>query len=295
VDTSRMDVHTDLQIDLHMDREVDDSATATSGYGELISERRSGVTPYILAAFCVGFAGICVWPIVMHIIEQGQRGKPIETPFVVVFAGIVLVSLAVAGVLVHGAKKVVRFFERGAAMYQGKKQTASLAYSDVDSITFNVTRQYINGIYAGTAVAIKLKAGDAKVSWAGRHKEKPKGLAITSLGKKFEGEDELDAIKLVIADHVAERWEATLLDGGEIKWCGMTLTADGLIIKKKQPVPLENIAIAMDHGWCSFADLGTQKEIASCNLATENFWPGIFVLARFHDAAQAGSTACEAA
>lgn len=295
MDTSSMDVHSDPKMDLRIDLEAGEPLDATSGYGELISERRSGVTPYILAALCVGFAGLCGWLIAIHFIEQSQRGKPIETPFVVVIAGMVLISLAVGGVLVHGAKKVVRFFERGAAMYQGKKQTAAAAYSDVDSIMFNVTRQYINGVYAGTAVAIKLTAGGTKISWSGRHKEKPKGLAIVSLGKKFEGEDELDAIKLVIADHVADRWESTLLDGGEIKWCGMTLTADGLIIKKNPPVPLENIAIAIDQGWCSFADLKTQKQIAVCSLAMENFWPGIMVLARFDDAARAGSTASEAA
>jgi hypothetical protein len=80
---------------------------------------------------------------------------------------------------------------------------------------------------------LKLSMSDGRMmTMTTKHKEQPKGLSVTLLAKKktFEGEDEMDVIKDVIASHIAERLGAELAKGGPVGWCmNLRLNTQGVM------------------------------------------------------------------
>ncbi|MEK6701665.1 MAG: hypothetical protein AABZ53_05340 [Planctomycetota bacterium] len=181
-----------------------------------------------------------------------------------------------------------RFHELGVRTVRFGKGVRAMAYADCERFWFTLVRQYVHGVYAGTALTITLKArGKPTIKWSGSHKEKPKGLSVTILGKgEFKGEDELDIVKLVIADAMADRWVGEMSDGLSKNWCGkLALGIDNAGIlsgkRKGQEVPYQDLdRVAFKKGTFHLFHVGDEKSCVSIAMIAENFWPGFRVLER---------------
>jgi hypothetical protein len=122
----------------------------------------------------------------------------------------------------------IRRMFRSVSFYQGGlvdrlfSRVRTFRYADAVGMNYSLVRQYVNGIYAGTELTLRLTMNDGQVfNLCTRHKEQPKGLSITLIpkNKTFEGEDEMDVIKDLIASYVAERLGHELAKGGPVGWC----------------------------------------------------------------------------
>ena len=181
-----------------------------------------------------------------------------------------------------------RFYETGVRLVTLGKPRRSMAYADCERFWFHTVRQYVNGIYAGTTVTITLKAkGRRTVKWSGRHKEKPKGFAFTILGKReFKGEDELDVVKLIIADAMADRWIDRLTAGTPVDWNGRlelsAVTATPRRGKRKgQAIAYADIdRFSVKDGTLHLFHTGDEKPFITVACGDTNFYPGMRVLER---------------
>jgi hypothetical protein len=210
--------------------------------------------------------------------------------------GLVIVAcgalpLAYAWALVVMARTSVEFRQAGAVQIRGGVTRRRIAYAEATRFQYFTIRQYVNAIYVGTTVTFKLRGPDGRsISWAGKYKEKPKGLAVTVFGKQFRGEDEFDAVKLVVADAMLARWALSLERGEEVEWCAKhTLTPKGLRMKsgrrKGEVVPYASIdRYALDGGWLSLWIRDEKKPFARVIISAPNFWPGFMLMAKMWEA-----------
>jgi hypothetical protein len=214
-----------------------------------------------------------------------------------------ILALGAGSLLLWGGWACVRsglstwhFHEFGATRTMLGRVVHSQRYDQVDAMTYSVTRTYLNGIYTGTDAQLVLegpRVGGKKgtrLAYSGKHKEKPDGvLSRTFLKKNFKGEDELDAIKNIIALAIVQRWLAQ----GEFReqWCnGFFLTPRGLEYgggpKKGTIIPYAKIK---GLGGRSEGSVGPQSKYDYHQLFVEgeergyiliqligrNFWPGM--------------------
>lgn len=181
-----------------------------------------------------------------------------------------------------------RFHEMGVRNVRLGKAVRSMAYADCERFWYTIVRQYVNGLYVGTALTITMKAkGKPTIKWSGNHKEKPKGFSITVFGKgEFKGEDELDVVKLVIADAMADRWIQEMSDGMSKNWCKQLAlgieSANILSGKRKgQQVTYDQLdRLSFDKGTFHLFHKDDKKSSVNVAMGAENFWPGFRVLQR---------------
>ncbi|QQS10260.1 MAG: hypothetical protein IPK69_06470 [Phycisphaerales bacterium] len=233
------------------------------GFGELLTSRSKGPGQRLVLGIVGIVLGFTALGFVMTAIASSSApSTPGGTPFtmgprVVVFVlgclGLWLSWLAMRGVLSR-----YHFFERGVTRTMLGRVVQAVEYERVAGLWYTVTRRYRNGIYMGTDVELvvePLSVGGVKakkISYSGRHKEKPDGvLSRTFLAKNFKGEDELDAIKNVIAGVIVERW----MRSGEFRedWTGAAvLTPRGVEIvtgqRKGIVVPYSGVEGMSDDG-----------------------------------------------
>lgn len=122
------------------------------------------------------------------------------------------------------------FYESG-VVKRAWRRTSEYGYEQVEWFTYNLVRQYHNGVYAGTALSLTMKMDDGRTfSYRGTHKERKKGFIFKP---RFEGDDEMDIVREAIEIHVAARIENEIIQNGETDWCGRAmLTPKGLIPRK---------------------------------------------------------------
>lgn len=221
----------------------------------------------------------------------------------------IVVLLAILAGLIWGAWAVgritfdrFRFFERGLSVTRFGAERRTLAYIDTSRLLFTVTRQYINGIYAGTALAVKLTdTAGRKLSFSGRYKEKSKGFGFTILHKKFEGEDEMDVVKLIIAESVADRMVEQMERDGSVEWAAKVRLSPGGVTapsgkRKRQEVAYEKIvSVLPKDGFLHLFHEGDEKSFVGVPFNAENSWPGFVVWQRMmqvaHQPTQGGASA----
>ncbi|MGD9790214.1 MAG: hypothetical protein AB7V21_06220 [Phycisphaerales bacterium] len=177
---------------------------------------------------------------VMTSIGSSSKGSSGVAPLglegrVVVF-GLGLLALWLSWMAIKEVLSRYHFYERGMTRTVLGRVIRAVEYDRVAGLWYTVTRRYRNGLYTGTDVELAVEpivVGGAKAkkfTYSGRHKEKPDGvLSRTFLAKNFKGEDELDAIKNIIAGVMVERW----LRSGEFRenWTGTSvLTPRGVEI-----------------------------------------------------------------
>lgn len=273
------------------------SPQADPEFGELISQRGVSrlmwIIPLIMVLFSLIGLAMCYGGVRTRFFPSKMLGPNPGTGsdwmwLVLVGAGFVVVFGGLAMYSVRRLRTKHRFYELGVrAVYRGQA-LRSMAYRDCERLTYAMTRQYINGIYAGTSVTVSLKAkGRPTVRWSGAHKEQPQGLSFTILGRgEFKGEDELDVVKLVIADAMADNWMNRMSSGMSVDWCGqIRLNEMDLTIlkgwRKGQTMPYANIdRFSADKGVMHFFTKGDNKPTVKMSVNETNFWPGMRVMER---------------
>lgn len=190
----------------------------------------------------------------------------------------------------------IDFHERGLLERTWSKRRV-FRYEDLVGLTYSLTRQYINGIYAGTALVLHVAASDGrKLKYTGRHKEKPKGLAMTVFGRKFEGEDELDVVKDVISAYVARRLAADIAQkpivwGGAVAISGEGVTPRGGKHKGQLVAWSRIVDVGAQAGAFHLFAQGDKRSFATMMMAAPNFYPGLNVFLSLRDAAGGGQAA----
>lgn len=255
----------------------------TDQLGPLITSRGGSV-----GGWGVAFAALCVG--VLLACAAVAVSTPRDWPVTLVLAGAAAAMLILSAILAFRLVRTFEFREAGVLVRRGSKVLRTMRYADCVRLRYELTRNYLNGFYTGTSLVITLiDSAKNGVKWNGRHKEKPKGLAVTVLGKTFKGEDELDVVKLIIADTIADRWVDRLLAGESIAWGAMSLTQTHVIPKKgmykHRSIPHAEIdRLAADKGWFHLFHVGDEKAFFSMQMNAENFWPGMRVMERMWQA-----------
>jgi hypothetical protein len=212
---------------------------------------------------------------------------------------VALLIMWLAWVSIRAGLSVFHFHEFGATRHVLGIPFRTVRYDQAETLEYQVTRNYLNGIYTGTNVDICItplpiagKRGK-RIACNLKHREKPDGvLSRTFLSKNFKGEDELDAIKNIIALAIAQRWLAR----GEFReaWCNhLLLTPRGLEFgagpKKGTVIPFAKIKGLGGRGAGS---VGPQSKYDYRELYVEgserghiliqtygrNFWPGMMLI-----------------
>lgn len=293
------------------DQPVAAPAGADPEFGALLTSRRASGVLWIVVLVAAAFTGgsLLLAGVGLQSWLATSGGPPLNprlpkpppsADWIVVLAGLGLAGLfgVLTSLVVREALTVTRFFELGVRTVSRGKVRRSMAYSDCERFTFHAVRQYYHGVYAGTALTVTLKAkGLRTIKWYGRHKEKPKGLSITILGKgEFKGEDELDLVKIVIADAVADRWIEELAGGGRRAWCkGLDLGAEDAVIlagkRRGQRATYGAIdRFLFEKGRLHLFHQSDEKSFVGLAMGSENFWPGMRVLERmWHLAAESAA------
>jgi hypothetical protein len=238
-------------------------------FGDLITTRGGGEVKWTLAGLFLAIFGLILLFAVPEVI-RGRQGGWIAIGFAVGFGAIGIWCLQLARVKTE-------FYLHGVIVKRGGRVLRSMPYAVCERFTFGSTRHYYNGFYAGTLVDLRMKAkGWPTIAWNGRHKEKPKGLAVTFLGKEFKGDDELDMIKFVIADHVVEKWMRRLDSGEAIVWNNLQLGFEGITpLKGKRKGTLfehDRIELSVGSGLVDVKIRGEKWPLAKVSMADEDFW-----------------------
>lgn len=203
----------------------------------------------------------------------------------------VLVMVAIAvGVCILTWKYLERcrtqyeFYASGVTMKRGGTIVNSLPYAAVEKFKFFVVRQYVNGIYTGTTLNVRMIAADKrKIVFSGSHKERAKGLGHTIFVKRFEGTDEMDIVRILIAEQMLPALSKRLAEVGSVEWCGkVQLSATGVTPVrgkyKRTEVPYTAISGAMfkDGAYHAFRK-GDERSFLDLAMGEENFWPGLLL------------------
>ena len=206
--------------------------------------------------------------------------------------GMTLIMAAIgAGVLWAGIASIqlsrVRlfFFEHGLVRRRGRKDLL-VAYQSAISLRYHVTRRFVNGVYAGTTMDFELIDDEGRrIRYSGSHKERAAGL-FTILTKKFEGSDEMDGVRGVIAGTIADRLQGYLLDGATLEWGrDATLCADGLTPRKGKAkgrlIPWAQLdRMKADNGAFYLFRRGEDRSCVGVALSAQNSWPTLEVALR---------------
>lgn len=266
-------------------------------FGQLITVRRAAAI-YPVGAVILGllvfFPTLVTVAGISDLIANQRYGHPLNHhgALTTTIVGLTL-ALGLGGLAVYMfciAVARYRFYERGAVVARFGRERCAVRYAELERMRFAVTRRYYNGAYAGTTLDIHLRDHARRnFVFHGRHKEKPKGFSLVS--RNFKGEDELDVVRMIIAEAMAERWVERLLAGETIGWRGTHLTSAG-VVPKRGPLRGECISYSAigttppQRGRMQLVRNGGSKGFLSVELNADNAWPGLAVIQRFQEAAE---------
>lgn len=263
-------------------------------FGRHIATRRLSFMYAVVGAIFCALAIVALLCACAIAIDGDAVTNPLREK-VVAFFLLMAISAGLAwGGWIIGRRSFERFhyFERGLLATRFSRDTCALAYADTARLFYNVARQYYNGIYIGSVLTICLTDTKGKeLSFSGRYKEKPKGFGFTILHKKFEGEDEMDVVKLIIAEAVADRLVERMEREGSVEWAAkVRLSPVGVTPpsgkRKKQEVPYEKIvSVLPKDGFLHLFHEGEERSFIGVPFNAENSWPGLVVWQRMMAAA----------
>lgn len=277
-----------------------------SEYGTLITERGVSkllwIAPVLTTIFALLGAAVMVRGIQARFFSSAPNGptairgvrltpSPPNWDWLLQAGGGAVMAVVCAALTWYVARQLRtknRYYELGVRVIVGTRTVRQMAYAECERFWYRTVRQYVHGIYTGTTATITMKAnGMPTVRWAGRHKEKPKGLSFTVFGKgEFKGEDELDVVKLVIADAMADEWVDRMNDGESVKWCKQAefgATEVKILKGKRKGQSLSYTDLdrfSANRGYMHLFARGDEKACLTLGMNDENFWVGMRVMER---------------
>ncbi len=234
--------------------------------GRILFERRSTLVTQIL--LWVG-AAVCGLLAVIFILA----GEPDNFIIAAVAAPFAIV-LAVAAVQTR--KSVFRCHELGVTK-RGLFGERRLLYRDVQQFTYAGTRQYYNGVYTGTTMALTFApAADS-------------GLKTITFSRTIKNADSsLDALRDHVAQVIGAQMAQRLAEDGFVEWTkNLAFRSEGILyrpsgwLKKKEPIllPYEQVAnFDIQEGRFYLWEQETDKSVTSELVSATNFFPGFFLL-----------------
>ncbi len=215
-------------------------------------------------------------------------GLLITLPCVVGFFGpdpikdddmVVLVGGCIFGLLILFAT-IVAAFSRFQIFEQGIRKRSlfgerELLYSDIESLSFNQTRNYVNGAYTGTSYKLSLNPVGS---------DRPLRVSGTAKGD----DEEVGAVEQHITPLVAEKMFTQLENGQPAAWGRHAqLTREGIQVTgrsgfaggKARLVPYSpDLSTKINGGICDVFAPGEKKRFLRLNCDSLNFYPGLLVI-----------------
>ena len=160
---------------------------------------------------------------------------------------------------------------------RGLVKEKRLLYRDVGSFTYSATRQYVNGVYAGTSLSMKFVPEEAT------------GSPTVSFSRSVRNLDrDLDDLRDHISGVVARKMLASIEAGGEAQWTpDAVLAVEEIRFRKPKLVgkgewtslPYSQItgSTVQDGILHLFAE-GEEKSVMRLQAGAENFFPGLVAL-----------------
>lgn len=188
-------------------------------------------------------------------------------------AVLLLLIGAVPAVLAwYGPFTTFRCHESGVSRQTRRGRTV-MRYQEMTEFTYQATRQFVNGAYTGTTLAMKFRAPGGEI-----------GYSATS---KVVDED-LDELRDHIAKVIAGRMVRQLAAGQSVPWTqSLVLLPDGLqyrpqgFLGSKPPelLPYERIrGFDMQQGILYVWSHGSEKPVVRQAVSAPNFFPGFYAL-----------------
>jgi hypothetical protein len=270
------------------------AAGMEAGFGQVLAVRQRRVF-FLLVAFLLGPLGVLMTlggaAMLVGVLLNGTRRGPRPPGFVWTF-DLVLLALGIA--LVFGAHAAVRrartrvvFQELGAVLTRGKKRV-TIAYADAQSFAMRLTHQSYHGMYAGSVVRLTLHAdGGRAIDFRGGYKVKASGL----LRRKYELLDELERVRQVIADQMADRLIDRMLHAEPVAWGRAILTPEGVVprtgARRGELIPYSHFQRQSMNGSVLMLSTADARPVLALDTGDVNFWPGYAVFLRLTDLAAA--------
>ncbi|MCU0242453.1 MAG: hypothetical protein MUF51_08520 [Vicinamibacteria bacterium] len=152
-----------------------------------------------------------------------------------------------------------------------------LAYLAIEKISYSVTRHYHNGVYTGSAVALKLTP-------------EGNGRAVKLSAYAHGSVPEIDYLREHVAALVADRLYARLASESEVPWTGTTtLSRAGVhyrtrkLVGKGEPALAsfkDDLRYSIEDGSVHLFVPGAKKSVLDLSCSAENFFPGLILFGR---------------
>jgi len=243
-------------------------AETTGGLGRVLFERKpsSGAT-VALWIMPIGSASLFLAGIVIALLAK--RPEP------AIVLGIISAVITLIWLIPLSQHVSLRCHEHGVSR-RWLRREQRLRYSEIDLFTYSAVRQYVKGVYSGTAFTLTFVSNAAgKVAYT-------KTLR--------NADDELDRLRDRVGRILAERMARQFAAGDAVTWGdGLRFFPEGLeyrasgFLRRKAPVmiPFDQISgLDITDGQFRLWRTGQKGHAVKESVAQPNFFPGYFLLLR---------------
>lgn len=257
------------------------SPAQEDAFGALLFQRKKGRWPYAFWMVLLG-GGAAFFGLAL---SKGNLAVP------GVLSGL---CLLIAGLCLRGFLRgdmILSFHQKGVTRSHAGR-VDRLPYESVQSLSYSMTRQYVNGAYTGTSLVLRLVPGpDLEMkpfAFSGRHSEKLVGGGFFKSGH-FEGNDELDGLRDHISGIIASRMLERVAAGETVPWYGkVSLLREGFQSGSNSYRWDDIEKINLEKGVFSVKVKGKFLNALSTMAGTPNFYAGFIALNVLHKEARGG-------
>ena len=257
------------------EKPLSDSDHDSDSLGRIIFERtglRSSRVILSLLTFLLPLVGVLL-------ILAGQNNRRPGNGVMQFWGGLLLLAALPCFLgLIYSWCYLFRCHERG-LLSQGLLTKRQLRYDQIEAFSFQATRQFINGGYAGTIFVLDFEP-------VAEHRSQRIKYSV----QLKTSDDELERLRDQISNFLAERMFREIAAGQRVQWTpalvfeGVSLlyTPSRLLGRKSTlSIPLADIdRFQMSNGQCELFRHGDSKAAVSESVASRNFFPGFFCLLR---------------
>lgn len=245
--------------------------------GEFLA-RRSRCGMSILGAIVLGMLGASL--VTMGVLAYNNGGG---LGALAAFVGTALPCFVGGAWTLRRSFKSIVFYHLGAVLSCGHRSLITIPYPEADRFDFGVTRQYINGIYTGTTLNLRLSTPDKRrITYSGRFNLKAKGF----FKRQYEIHDEMEGVKQIIAEQMAVGMLDRVLAGERLEWGRVyAISSEGLTFlrgkRKGELLPFSSLVSQnMQAGFLYLFQPGQERSRDGIAMSSPNFWPYYFVFLR---------------